>query len=353
MQINRRSVGFLTLLALALGMSFMLSGCKKSDDAPPAPPQVAKPSRPPDRIELMPENSGEVTRRHVHDDWGNEVETHIDYKNGDKAITKQRPNGSKAEYQRQSSDGKLMVQHKFADDGVTVVSGQELRDDGTIKTKYDQLPNGAIQTTVFWYDGKRQFSVSTKQADGSIETKMFRKNGALWATRGTDAAGKSVSENTYSRDGKLELTQTRTGATLVVTQYRADGTARMRQTFTERKNSWGSTDKSLSFVEELATDGKTVERKLISDTYGYDITEVHRSNADGTTTIRKVRSGGSVYRQEVRDASGTLISDQDFDYSSNESEDIPYGIRWTPYQADPTQTWDYQERYPYMRDQDP
>lgn len=344
-------------IALACGvliMTGLLSGCSRPDqNQKPTPPPVVVVPKPTERVEMMPSNSDEYLRRHVVDANGIEIETRIEYRNGDKATIKLRPDQTQSEYLRVTKTGQVRTEQHFAADGKTVVSGQELRDDNTMKLKISQDANGTITSVTYWYDGTRVFAEKIQQSSGSYQTTFFFKNGQVWMKRSGPSAGIVAKEQQYTRTGTLEFTREKTSQDVTITYYRADGTVNYRQHLVEVPSQYGNYSwKTMGSIEEFAADGKTVTRKLVMSSDGYSVEKVIRYNSDGTSVVRDVRYDGTVTHEEKRDASGTVTSQKDFSSSDGVREQIDRSITREPYSQDPAQTWDTQERYPQYRNQD-
>lgn len=348
-----------TACTIALGVCLLLltgllTGCSRQDPEPqkPTPPPVVT-QKPTERIEMMPSDSEEFMRRHYIDATGVEVQTDIEYRNKDKAVIKYRGDQTQSEYQRTTKDGKVVIQRYFAADGKTVVRGQELRDDGTVKVKISQDASGAITTTTYWYDGQRVFSESVAQPNGAYKTTYFYKNGQKWLVRSGPNTGVIATEVQYSRTGQLQFKREKSGSETTVTLYRNDGTELVRQHLVETPSQWGSyTYKTMKSVDEMSADGKTVERTLVMSSDGWSVSQVVRYNSDGTRLVRDVRYDGTVTHEEKVDANGNVLSKKDYSSSDNESESIDRSNLREPYSQDPVQNWDYQERYPQYRNQD-
>ncbi len=335
----------------ALSMLF-LSGCSRQTQTQNPPPTPVS-TKPADRIELMPTSSGEHLRRHIFDESGTEVETQIQYINGDRGWLRLRGDGTVAEYKLETKQGKLKIQRSFAADGKTVVAGKELRDDGSTKILVESMPDGAIKTTTYWFDGTHVFSIDVRRADGSNETTFFRRSGSLWIRKSAAKADAPAVEESYDKAGKLELRRQPTATGVDVLHFRADGTASYKQSFTESSNQWGYKSKTLIQVEEYAEDGKTVKRKLeMSDNGRNDVRSSYNYQADGTTIVRRFRDDGTVEHEEVLDRDGKVSKSKDYKEDEKVTESVDRSLFYESYQRDPVQSWQMQENYPYYRNAD-
>jgi len=328
----------------------LLSGCRQDEQQKPTPPPVVVQPKPTEKIELMPDTSEEFARHHFIDATGFEVETRIDYRNGDKAVIKFRANHSQESYKRTAKNGTVLIEQNFAADGKTITSGQELRKDLTLKWKATQDASGAVTTKTYWWDGTALFSEKVQQLpSGSYQTTFYRKDGTLWGKRSGPSDGVIAHEEQFNTSGKLEFTSERNGSDIVTTLYRADGTPEYRQHMIETTSSYGYTSRNLTSVEVLNADGKTVGRTLIMNSGGYSVSQVVRNNADGTTTVRDVTYNGTVTHEEKRDSSGKVLSQKDYSSSDGVREDWDWRATRTSSPDDPVNRWDLAERYPYYR----
>lgn len=341
------------LLALGVGAVLLAGGLLFNWMNRESPAPVVTPSNQPDeRVELRPPNSGEAIRRHVIGRNGREIRTEIVYMNGDSAVTKLYPDGNMQEFKRTDKDGKILILRKFARDGKTVIGGEEHREDGTMKVFIEQTTDGLIKTTVYWYDGKKVFSVTRQRANGSYETTFYRKNGTMSGKRVGPKADVVARDEVFDKDGKLTMAKERSAPDkLLITYYGANGRATHRQTFVEEKTSWG-TNKRLTEVEEFEWDGRTVKRKIVYENSRYSPTETHTFTWDGGVTVKKLRYDGTVESEETRDRYGNVTDRKDYSSSDNVREDIDSSRSNEPWQRDPVENWDLQERYPYYRNQD-
>ena len=341
----------LMLLATLL-CAGLLAGCGKQDSGQPHPTPKPPPvvTQPTERVELMPDGSDEYLRRHYTNAYGVEVETRIEYRNGDKAVTKYRADGSQLSFNRTAKDGTAVADKVFAADGATIVSGRELREDKTLKWTAVQDASGTVTMVTYWWDGKTVFAQTLTQTNGAYESTYFRKDGTLWAKRFGAKSGSADREQSFDSSGKLALTLERTPQEVVVSLYRADGTVQYKQHMTERASGYGNyTYRTMGSVEELAADGKTVVRRLVMDSSGYSVGSVERPQSDGTTIVRTLNSSGNVVHEEHRDAKGGVISQRDITPADGVKEPYEWRSVRTPSIDDPVSNWDMAEKYPYYR----
>jgi hypothetical protein len=330
----------------------LLTGCgpngSDTQHKPTPPSVVAKPT---ERVELMPDTSDEFLRRHLTNSDGFEVETRIEYRNGDKAVIKFRDDQTQQSYKRVTKTGTILIEQNYALDGKSITSGQELRADGTLKWKATQDSSGAVRTLTYWWDGTTLFSDKTQsQPGGAYTATYYKKDGKLWVKRTGSKDGVVDRDEQFNDSGKLAATVERSGQNTTATLYRDDGTIQYRQHMTEVPSSYGSyTYKTMQYVEEYAADGKTLVRKLVMNSGGYSVGQVERPNADGTTTVRTLNYNGTVTHEDIRDASGKITSQKDIDPNAGVKESYDYRAVREPSSDDPVSTWNNAERYPYYR----
>lgn len=338
-------------LASVMLAATLLTGCKNEQDTgqKPTPPPVVV-SKPAERVELMPDTSEEFLRRHYIDANGFEVETRIEYRNGDKAVLKYRADQTQESYKRTAKNGTVLIEQNFAADGKSVVGGRELRPDGTLKWQTTQDSSGAVTTEVYWYDGKSVFAQTTQNPPGGAwSATYFRKDSKLWMKTSGPKTGQVTRQEVYD-GGRLAVIMERNGQDVVATALRADGTAEFKQYITETASNYGGyVYSNIRYVEEFAADGKTVVRKLVMDSNGYGVTAVERTNPDGTTTVRTLRYDRTVIGEETRDANGNVISQKTIDPSEKISEKVDYRAIRSTTPDNPVQRWEYEEKYPQWR----
>lgn len=353
---NRLTKSAVTVMSLALLSTIFLAGCDNNSNPPAKPkPGPTLPQPPKEQVELMPESSGEVLRRHIYNPVGLEVETEIQYRNGTKGVVKYRDNGTQLSYKLTDKDGNVRIDRQYGNDGKSLVGGFELREDNTQKLKVETTPGGVVTTTTWWFDGTRVFSVETRQPNGSWEAVYYAKNGKVWSKRsGTTAGVTDVDELYEMPSGNLEVKRVRKSATVTeITRYRSDGTARYMQTVAEKANSWGGVSSQVESVVEFAADGKTVTRKLISKSGSpWDLEQTLTYKSDGTVVRKTFRPNGYVDKEEVLDASGNVTSTKTYAPSDRVSESFDTSMFYSQYRRDPVSSWQQQEDNPYYRSYD-
>jgi hypothetical protein len=353
---NRLTKSAVAVMSLALLSTIFLAGCDNNSNPPAQPkPGPTLPQPPKEQVELMPESSNEVLRRHIYNSIGREVETEIQYRDGTKGVVKYRDNGTQLSYKLTNKDGSVRIDRQYDVDGKSLVGGFEMREDNTQKIKVETLPGGVIKTTTWWFDGARIFSVETRQPNGSWEAVYYAKNGKLWSKRyGTIAGVTDVDELYEMPSGNLDVKRVRKSATVTeIYRYRSDGTARYMQTVAEKPNSWGGVSSQVESVVEFGADGKTITRKLISRSgSAWDLEQSLTYRSDGTVMRRTYRMNGYVEKEEILDASGNVTSTKTYSIQDRVTDSFDTSMFYSQYRRDPVQNWQQNEDYPYYRQYD-
>ena len=363
MKTTKNSVGrnWLTV-ALVLALPLLLTGCnddKEQNKTPaqttaPAPAKVVRK----EKTELMPESSGEFSRKFVTDEYDRQIELHINYRNGDVNSQLFHTSGKLKEETLKTKNGLVKQHRQYARDGKTLVAGKEARSDGTAKWELVTNPDGSTSKTTYWYDGTRVFSVEKVAKDGSLEQSFFRKDGSLWVKKtGKDASnltaenydksGNLVAKSRTLADGRIEITKIENGKAFVRQIWKRESYGG----YGYYGGGYGGTSYTWTLIslEELAADEQTVLRTIYMNSGGYYLKEVHVGTADGGKVVKSVRYDGLVESEEVFDKDGNSISkgapaekkEEKADYKLTNRTDV----------ADPQERWKQQEDYPYYRDQ--
>ena len=352
MKTTRKWWWLLILPAVAVAL-FALSGCNSDEPSTkPKPPATSNPQpyrR--EKIEPMAEGTGELARRHVYDELDREIETHVSFRNGERASYYFRDDGKVKEYVLRAKNGDIRTRKVYAADGKTVIEGKESRSDGTAKWILELLPDGSSKTTTYWYDGKRTFSVEIKKPDGSFQTTYFRKGGSLWMKK-SGSNGKVTAEDYFDRSGTQTLRiENPSPDTSIVTVY-SGGKAVARQTWKVEPTSWGSASQTLQTVEELDANGK-VSRKLKMSYSGWSVDQTETFNADGSRVVRDLQWDGTVKKEETFDSAGKSTKVKEYkDGDDKVTEPVDRSLMQRSYPDNPEQSWQMQEYYPYYRDRD-
>ncbi len=367
MKTNKNNVGRNILTAaLVLALPFLLTGCngdkekdkeKTSAQNTTAPAPAKKVVRK-EKTELMPESSGEFSRKIVTDEFDRQVELHINYRNGDVGSKFFHESGKLKEEVLTTKSGLVKQQRIYARDGKTLVSGKETRNDGTPKWLLATNPDGSTSKTTYWYDGKRVFSVETVQKDGSLEQSFFRKDGSLWVkktgksaddlvSQTFDKTGTLLSKSRKLADGRYEVTKIENGKAIARQLWKRESYGG----YGYYGGGYGGTSYSwtLISVEELAADEQSVVRTIVMNSGGYYVKEIHVGTADGGKVVKSVRYDGLVEVEEVFDKDGNSVSKATPTEKKEEKVDSKLTNRSDI--AEPQERWQQQEDYPYYRDQ--
>lgn len=340
------------LPAAAAASLLFLSGCN-NDDTSTEPKNQPKPSVQSNRrekLEPMDENSGEFSRRHVFDELDREVETQINYRNGESATYYFREDGKTREYVRRAKNGTVKQRKVYDKDGTTVLEGQESRSDGTTLWVMEKQADGSTKTTTYWFDGKRVFSVEIRKPGGSFETSFYHKNGQLWSKQYGTGTKVAVEEH-FDRNGVQTLRIESPNPTTSVVIVYDKGKPQARQTWKIETNSWSGTMHTLQQVEELDANGK-VTRKLTMDSGGWSVKETETFNADGTRVVRTLRYDGTIGKEETFDKAGKSTAVKEYKDDERITETVDRQLLRRSYPDDPKNSWNMQEYYPYYRYQD-
>lgn len=352
MKTPRRWWWLLVLPVVAFAL-LTLSGCSNDDSSTEQKPPQAGPTQPyrREKVEPMAENTGELARRHIYDELDREIETHISFRNGERASYYFRDNGTAREYVLVAKNGDVKTRKVYGADGKTVVEGKESRSDGTCKWILELQKDGSSKTTTYWYDGKRPFSVEVRRPDGTFEISYFRKSGSLWMKK-TGTGDKVAAEDHFDRTGAQTVRiQNPSPDVSIVTVY-SGGKAVARQTYKVEPTSWGSASHTLQTVEELDPAGK-VTRKLKMNYSGWSVEQTETFNPDGTRTVRELRWDGTVKKEETFDGSGKSTKVKEYkDEDEKVTETIDRSLMQRNYPDNPENSWQLQESYPYYRDRD-
>lgn len=339
------------LTPLALISLLLLSAC--GDSTPQVAPQKESAAKKRvEKVQLMPESSNESLRRQIFDESGDQVESQILYRDGEKAVTKYRSGGAKNEYLRYGKDGKLRIRMVFANDGQTVQQGIERREDDTLKWELLRNKDGSGRRITYWYDGKRVFSEEIFLPDGSTETAFYHKNGKLWSKL-WQRLDKSSRQEFFKIDGgKAHVIERFNDGAEQLSYFDDQGKLYLRQSRVLRPSSWGNSQNlELSTIEEIDPSTGEIRRRITLENNGWAVAQTETFTPDGGRILRVWRSDGSYHREEVYDASGKRVRVKDF-ANQKPTEYVDRNKFSRPYGVDPQQNWDLQERYPYYRSED-
>ncbi len=329
-----------------------------------------------ERVELMPETSPEWLERHIPGADGKDSEIHIEYRNGDTGLRKLRPDQTQFELTISFPDGQVRVHAVFADDGRTIVAGQQVREDMSLVWKTEALPDKTIKTSTYWFDGNTVFAVEIRDLEKKrVETQYLRKSGKLWVRQvfATSDPKKILEEELHDKDGKLVyLRTTAADGSGEVTHYRANGTARFKQIWGsntyygydgyegyggEGGYSGGSSSQPpvLKLVQEFQGDGKTVARELSLNWEGKAVSTVTVFHKDGSKTVSTLRTDGdgTISRVEEVDKGGKTVKSTDYEISDQKRIALDASLTQSqPAPVDARAFWKAQEDKPELRGND-
>ncbi|MBY0358523.1 MAG: hypothetical protein K2W82_11025 [Candidatus Obscuribacterales bacterium] len=344
---NNQTKRLSTLSAAFLICSLLfISGCRSPEaDKTPAPSPPVRTQK----VEVMPEDSPEQSRRHVYDEIGRELELHISYRNKEQASTYFREDGTKSEVTVTKDNGKLKSRIVYGEDGQTVVEGKETRDDDTTLWTMESLPDGSVKKTTFWYDGNRKFSeeISSKN---SYSLTYFRKGGSVWRKKSGTSAKNLKQEEHFDKNGKVTArVDWLSDKQKIVTIFNTDGSKDTSATYVLQQNQWGDSWQ-LTTIDDF-TAGK-LTRKIIIGENGYGPKEIQVFNDDGSKVVRQLRTDYpyNTLQEETFDKDGNSTGVTKFGPNGGGSgEYIDRSPFWRVESNDPYQIWDRQEKYPYYR----
>lgn len=343
---NNQTKRLSTLSAVFLICSlFCIAGCRTPETGTVTAPTPAARTQ---KVEVMPEDSPEQSRRHVYDENGRELELHISYRNNETASTYFREDGTKSEETVIKDNGKLKSRVVYALNGKTIVEGKETRDDDTTLWTMESLPDGSIKKTTFWYDGSRKFSEELSSKN-SYSLTYFRKSGSVWRKKSGSSATDLKLEEHFDKNGTITARiDWLSDKEKVVTIFNTDGSKDTSGTYQLQQNQWGSSWQ-LTTIDDFTANKLT--RKIIMGENGYGAKEVQIFHDDGSKVIRQLNTNYpyNVLQEETFDQDGNSTGVTKFGANGSTSEYIDRSPFWRVESNDPYQIWDRQEKYPYYR----
>ena len=367
-----KSITALTLLLL----SAVLAGCGQSEDLQP----ITLTKFPKERIVLRPAESGE-DRRLVKwsDDGSRKVREIVDYKDGSLAIITYGASGSIAEMKEffsQAQGRRLRRYTIMSADGKTPQTDLAYTPDGILERTGRLLDDGSFEIVAF-FDGRHfashQFlervgnvwlitSEEVRSQDNQLISlsKVDRQKALLITTR-FDSQGREVSREAWGRDKQqVEADYFAADNTSVskkvrqdrlfteVTTFRADGTRseirqwRRPQNLTVEKfdlrgmfrfrQSWilektGSPEEKtavLTSVEEIRqTPGVTRFYSFENGVLRHQVISYRENYKLVKTVVETYSKDGTLLREEVRDAMGTVVEINEFDSKGARQVQMP------------------------------
>lgn len=280
-------------------------------------PQIAK-----RWVETNPNRPDELRRQHDRDEFGRHT-IDIFYMNDNTGKLVYRSSGALESELIVRSDGLTIKSAAYAENGKDVVSGFELRVDGTLAWKTDVVTDHVSFTTVYWADGQTVYGTTSHNRKSStwdiIEHDMHGTPVLLTQSRGQRIIHRQVE---FHADGKIfrerVTNKDEKGRDIVnLIVYRPDSTIEGRQVWEyvrECDPSGGFPDANgvidpnagcvdiLTFkrVELFSADGLRIERVVdISETSGKP-SKVTDFNVDGSKTARLLTSDKALGEFEHR-----------------------------------------------------
>ena len=275
-------------------------------------------------VEINPNKPNEIRREHVRDENGRHT-IDVTYENGNRAKFIYRSTG-KLEFESVVRSDALEIKHvNYADDGASVVSGFELRVDGSTIWSAQPLSDDVTVTTAFWADGTTVFGRNTHdRKTGKLEIVEHDIRGIKLLLSDSDAKTRAVTRQVeYFADGKvfrerITSKDEKKRSIQDVYVYRQDGTLEARQTW--RNHTYcdeGGCGEMLIYdrTELMSRDGKTVETAVEISVSTLLPTRVTQYLPDGTKVHRELKFDADleygamrVYKTVVKDASENTVS---------------------------------------------
>jgi hypothetical protein len=272
---------------------------------------------PPTRsIELMGPNDREWLEMHYPAASGKDRVTRVRYKNDDQGIRVRRNDGTVEIERIWNARGDQRMSATFAPDGLQVVSGFRLRDNGTALWFAVPDDRRLVYTSTYWWNGRSTFSLQKRRISSpNVDEMYYHSNGKPWMHY-VGNVGRDVAPSTaevWNEDGVLVFTHySGLNGTTTDTGYRADGTMAYRQYWTTREGSVAvgekpETRKVLLKAEIYGTNGQLSREFMMADD-GYIVNRVVEHDEKGRRFDLSVRYDGTVVSVTEYDDSGKQIS---------------------------------------------
>jgi antitoxin component YwqK of YwqJK toxin-antitoxin module len=316
------------------------------------------------RIELTEPDSPVYLEKHTKGANGNIARTDIIYDNRDTGVKLYRENGKLAEWTVEYRMGGTKLHVFYAEDGLQVISGYELRTDRSMKWKATNT-NGLVEVTTFYYDGATIFSVAhQKIGDVVVDTRYYRKDNTRWAHHaGSKYAPRDPSlDELFDINGNMVYSsRDEAGGKTTVTYYRPDGTIAYVQNWAMYSDAnmsgeggyYGGGEYSYSYqvlksIDEYAADGKSIARTVQRTDDGTRVATITEFSADGTKTVSTLNSDQFVSTVEVFDKDGKVVSAKPRTGGAKVevSSDL---VKTLPVPVSPVDFWTDQEKNPEKR----
>lgn len=329
------------ILALGIGSATWLYLARPSDDVwtEPAVRTV---------IEMMPDTTSEWAEVHKLTADGKKVESTVLYRNGERGIRYWRPNQTLAKEIIRFADGRDRKYAEFAADGKQIITGKEIRADGSTVWEAVLGEKNFVTTKTYWKNGT-VFCVERRKVDQpKVDQWFYYPDGKQWEHYvGThDPMQMPERVDIWREDGTmafshyLGLNESSYDAT-----YRPDGTLQMRQIWVMRPTyTYSSTPapqrRVLLKVEMYSDDGTRVTREFIMDSGGYFADRVIDRAEDGSYVESDLLYDGTVLSQTQYTTEGKAFSTRRFDSRTAFKISMPSeGMDSYADEYDPTQRW--------------
>lgn len=357
-------------------LSAVLAGCGQSEDLQ----TITLTKLPKERIVLRPAESGEDRRFVTWSDDGNrKVREIVEYKDGSLATITYGASGSIAEIKEffSQADGRRLRRYTIMTaDGITPLTDLSYKLDGILERTGRLLDDGNYEIVVF-FDGRHFASHQILERVGNVWlitseevrsqdnqlislSKVDRQKSLLITTR-FDSQGREVSREAWGRDKQqVEADYFAADNTSVskkvrqdrllteVTTFRADGTrSEIRQwrrpqnliveKFDQRgmfrfRQSWilegtaspGGTTAVLASVEEIwQTPGVTRFYSFENGVLRHQVISYRENYKLVKTVVETYSKDGTLLREEVRDAVGTVVEINEIDSKDARQVQLP------------------------------
>lgn len=313
----------------------------------------------PYRTELGDERAAERILRHGFG-AGGQPWTAITFQHGDRGQASYRPDGTLKEFVVTFASGKPRLYAQFDRHGKDIVSGFEVRDDGSKVWTVEKLPDGKLKTVSYWKgEGQKVFSeVVRDTAAGTIERSYYRGNGILWAHQVQVESGaemKVVAEEVYHESGKpARIRKSPLGANeALMAYYRYDGTLEYTQHFGPEpgagvmKPNEGAKPpmvQALLATNIYGDDGKRILKQIGFQGQATSVPWIALINEDGSMDVTHYALTQQVVKKEHLLPNGTVVSSESRFRRPERMEPIDTKYRENfPALADPSTDWNKTE----------
>jgi hypothetical protein len=270
-------------------------------------------------IEMMPDSTPEWIEVHKLSADRKKIETEVIYRNGEHGTRYWRTNESLAKETISFADGRQRKYAEFAADGEQVITGYEIRADGTKIWEASVDAKKVVTTTTYWHSGK-VFEVELRKVDAKkVDQWFYYQSGAKWEHYVGLHDISQIPEivQLWNEGGNLLYDHyLGLNESSFDTTYRQDGTLAMKQFWVMRPQTYYypgmpvSSRRVLLKVEIYSKDGKLLKQEFMMDSGGYYADRVIERSAEGWYMENILLYDGSVIEQTKYDASGKVIFKQ-------------------------------------------